>query len=95
MINVAVAGYGWWGKHIVRRLAENDKLKVRFVVEPAAERIAEIRAAGCSRIADYNVALADPAIDAVILATPNTMHVRQVEAAAAAGKPPLRKKLSP
>ncbi len=86
MINVAVAGYGWWGKHIVRRLAGNDKLNVRFVVEPAAERIAEIRAAGCSRIADYNVALADPAIDAVILATPNTMHVRQVEAAAAAGK---------
>ena len=75
MINVAVAGYGWWGKHIVRRLAGNDKLNVLFVVEPAADRVAEIRAAGCSRIADYDVALADPAVDAVILATPNTMPI--------------------
>jgi predicted dehydrogenase len=86
MINVAVAGYGWWGKHIVRRLAGNDKLNVLFVVEPAADRAAEIRAAGCRDIADYDAALSDPAVDAVILATPNAMHVRQVKAAAAAGK---------
>ncbi len=86
MINVAVAGYGWWGKHIVRRLAGNDKLNVLYVVEPAAERVAEIKAAGHSRIADYDGALSDPAVDAIILATPNAMHVRQVKAAAAAGK---------
>lgn len=86
MINVAVAGYGWWGKHIVRRLAGNDRLNVLYVVEPVANRAAEIHAAGHSRIADYDAALFDPAIDAVILATPNAMHVRQVVAAAAAGK---------
>jgi predicted dehydrogenase len=86
MINVAVAGYGWWGKHIVRRLAGNDKLDVLYVVEPAADRAKEIRAAGYKGIADYDAALSDPAIDAVILTTPNRMHVRQVKAAAAAGK---------
>jgi len=52
MINVAVAGYGWWGKHIVRRLAGNDRLKVRFVAEPDAGQNAEIEAAGCRRIAE-------------------------------------------
>jgi predicted dehydrogenase len=86
MINVAVAGFGWWGKHIVRRLAGNDKLKVLFVIEPAVDRVSEIRAAGLNSIADYDAALSDPAIDAVILTTPNRMHVQQVKAAAAAGK---------
>ena len=86
MINVAVVGYGWWGKHIVRRLAGNDKLNVLFVVELAADRVAEIHAAGHGRIADYDAALSDPAVDAVILTTPNRMHVRQVVAAASAGK---------
>jgi len=86
MINAAVAGYGWWGKHIVRRLAGNEKLKVVLVVEPDAGRVEEIGAAGCDRVADFDAALRDPALDAVILATPNPMHVRQVKAAAAAGK---------
>jgi len=86
MIDVAVAGFGWWGKHIVRRLAANDRLSVLYVVEPAPDRAAEIKAAGHKRIADYAAALSDPALDAVILATPNALHVRQVNAAAAAGK---------
>jgi len=86
MINVAVAGYGWWGKHVVRRLAGNAKINVLYVVEPAADRIAEIEAAGCKGIEEYDAALSDPAVDAVILTTPNSMHVRQVKAAAAAGK---------
>jgi len=86
MINVAVAGYGWWGKHVVRRLAGNGKITVLFVVEPAADRIAEIQAAGYNSLEDYDAALSDPALDAVILTTPNRMHVRQVKAAAGAGK---------
>ncbi len=37
-------------------------------------------------LANYEAALADPAIDAVVLATPHTQHTDQIIAAAAAGK---------
>ena len=33
-MNVAVVGYGWWGKTIVRTLAGSAAVKVAMVVEP-------------------------------------------------------------
>ena len=35
---------------------------------------------------DFSTILSDPAIDAVVLATPHSQHAEQIEAAAAAGK---------
>ena len=43
MINVAVAGFGWWGQHIVSRLQSNEKIVARAVVEPNAQQHAAIR----------------------------------------------------
>ncbi|HMB47299.1 MAG TPA: Gfo/Idh/MocA family oxidoreductase [Afifellaceae bacterium] len=86
MINVAVAGFGWWGQHMVRRLKSNSTVSVRLVVDPADERRAMIEEQGLRSEADLNAALADQQIDAVILTTPNTLHESQVIAAAAAGK---------
>jgi predicted dehydrogenase len=86
MINVAIAGFGWWGQHMVRRLESNPVIHVRLVVDPADDRREQVRELGLRAVADFDAALADPSIDAVILTTPNLMHESQVVAAAAAGK---------
>jgi predicted dehydrogenase len=88
MINAAVVGLGWWGKTLVESGEHSDV--IRFVagatrtVSPETEAFAkekELRLAP-----SYEALLADPAIDAVVLATPHSMHADQVAAAAAAGK---------
>ena len=88
MINAAVVGLGWWGKTLVESGEHSDV--IRFVagatrtVSPETETFTkekELRLAP-----SYEALLADPAIDAVVLATPHSMHAEQVAAAAAAGK---------
>jgi predicted dehydrogenase len=88
MLNAAVIGLGWWGKELVRSV-QNTSEFIRFsravTLEPgpAREFAAEM---GLVLGTSYEDVLADPKIDAVVLATPHTPHRRQVEAAAAAGK---------
>lgn len=86
MIKVAIAGFGWWGQLMLRRLAGHPGISIALVVEPDAERQALIRDRGATAVADLDAALGDPTIDAVILTTPNRLHEAQVAAAAAAGK---------
>jgi predicted dehydrogenase len=87
MLNAAIIGLGWWGKKLVQA-AEGSKL-IRFTrgvtLEPELVRefaVEKRLAIGSS----YDEVLADPTIDAVVLATPHTRHRAMVEAAAAAGK---------
>jgi predicted dehydrogenase len=88
MLNAAIIGLGWWGKELVRSVQGTSPL-IRFsrgvTLEPelAADFASEMKLTlGTS----YDDVLADPAIDAVVLATPHTRHRAQVEAAAARGK---------
>jgi predicted dehydrogenase len=88
MINAAVVGLGWWGKTLVESGENSDA--IRFVagatrtVSPEAEAFVEDK--GLRLAPSYEALLADPAIDAVVLATPHSMHAAQVIAAAAAKK---------
>ncbi len=86
MIRCAVAGFGWWGQHVSSRLGRSAALQLAYVIEPSAARRQEAQAKGLPTVADFAEALSDPAVDAVILTTPNTLHEEQVRAAAAAGK---------
>jgi predicted dehydrogenase len=88
MINAAIVGLGWWGKTLVES-GENSNA-IRFIagatrtVSPEAEAFVKDKRL---RLApSYEALLADPAIDAVVLATPHSMHAAQVIAAAAAKK---------
>ncbi|WP_169054059.1 Gfo/Idh/MocA family oxidoreductase [Nitratireductor sp. XY-223] len=85
-VNIAIAGYGWWGQHMVRRLSENPNIRPVLVIDPAEDRRKLAGEHGVRTTADLDAALADPEITAVVLTTPNTMHEAQVVAAAAAGK---------
>jgi predicted dehydrogenase len=89
MINAAIVGLGWWGKTIVESVQGTSDV-VRFVagttrtVSPELTAFAETQR---FTLADsYEAVLADPAIDAVVLATPHSLHALQVLAAAKAGK---------
>jgi predicted dehydrogenase len=88
MINAAIVGLGWWGKTLVESGEHSDV--IRFVagatrtVSPEIEAFAREKQL---RLApSYEALLADAAIDAVVLATPHSMHAGQVIAAAVAGK---------
>ncbi len=87
MLNVAVVGMGWWGKIIVPLIKTSAKLSVTTVVEVNAPAIADFaQAQGVKVVTDFNAVLRDPTIQAVVLATPHTLHTDQIVAAANAGK---------
>lgn len=88
MIKAAVVGLGWWGKTLVE--SSEGSGDIRFVagttrtVTPEVEAFA--KAKGFKLAASYEALLSDPGVDAVVLATPHSMHAVQVIAAAVAGK---------
>ena len=86
MINAVVAGLGWWGRHVVRRLANSEHLKIVKAVETNPARVPLAAEHDLQFVGDLAEALGDPAIDAVILCTPHALHSGQVLACAAAGK---------
>jgi predicted dehydrogenase len=86
MLNVALVGFGWWGQHIARRLAAHPDFELLMVVEPALPMHGEIQKLGLKPVASYDDALNDPAVQAVILTSPNDLHDIQIKQAVAAGK---------
>ncbi|NJO38150.1 MAG: hypothetical protein HC871_11745 [Rhizobiales bacterium] len=51
-----IAGFGWWGQHIARRLIDHADIVVIGIAEPDAARQGEIAAAGLERFESLNVA---------------------------------------
>lgn len=84
MLNAAVIGLGWWGRTIVGLLGGSRKLQVVHAADIDAEAGAWAREHGLRFSADLDGALADPAVQAVILATPHSLHSRQIARAAGA-----------
>ncbi len=85
-LRIAIAGFGWWGRHIAKRLSDHPRFAVTAVIEPALTVHAEIHAQGPEPLADLDAALERSDVDAVVLTTPNLVHEEQVIACARAGK---------
>ena len=88
MIRAAIIGMGTWGQNLVDSVQGKSE-HIRFVAgatrTPA--KAAEFAAKhGIRMLESYEHVLADPAIDAVVLATPHSQHTEQIVAAAKAGK---------
>ncbi len=86
MIRAAVAGLGWWGQHMVRRLKGSEHLNIVTAVETNPQRAGFAAEHGLAFVGDLADVLGDPDIDAVILCTPHALHTGQVLACAAAKK---------
>lgn len=86
MIRAAIAGLGWWGQHVVRRLKGSEHLNIVTAVETNPQRAGFAAEHGLAFVGDLADVLGDPDIDAVILCTPHALHTGQVLACAAAKK---------
>lgn len=93
MLNAAIVGLGRWGRRLVESVQDGGTPRgghIRFVhgvTRTPATAAAFAEREGLTLSDDYPAALADPAIGAVVLATPHSQHAAQVAAAADAGKP--------
>ncbi|MDB5658187.1 MAG: gfo/Idh/MocA family oxidoreductase [Cypionkella sp.] len=87
-VGIALIGMGWWGKKMLAVLAgAPGDIRVVRAVEPNVESVRDLCAEkGIPLSAAYADALRDPAVEAVVLATPHSLHGAQIEAAVAAGK---------
>jgi predicted dehydrogenase len=95
-IGVGVIGFGWMGQAHSRSMLRIPTLFPEREVDPelvvcgdsVPDRAAEaVRSFGFARgTADWRAVVEDPAVDVVMIAAPNMLHVELVEAAAAAGK---------
>jgi hypothetical protein len=87
MINAAIAGLGWWGQNLVNSVKGSEA--IRFSVANTrthATAASFCEAAGMRWTDSLDDILADPSVQAVVFATPHTLHADQVVRAAAAGK---------
>ncbi len=88
MIDAAIVGLGRWGRLLIDSLDGGSEVLrfVRAVARTPAAAADYAAAKGLALGDDYRAALDDPAVQAVVLATPHSLHVPQIVAAAEAGK---------
>ncbi|UUT34481.1 Gfo/Idh/MocA family protein [Microbacterium elymi] len=87
-LNVAVVGAGYWGPNLARNFAASSEWDLAVICDLDIERAQQVsdRVGGVPVSASLDEVLADPAIDAVAIATPARTHHSVVMAALAAGK---------
>ena len=81
-----MVGLGWWGQKVLDELAESTRVRPVLAVAPEPAGRARAEARGLPTTAGLQEALADPAVDAVVLCSPHRFHSGQIVAAAEAGK---------
>ena len=88
MINAAIVGLGRWGQNLVNSIqGKSDKIRVVAGATRTVAKAADYaKQQGFPLHDSYQKVLADPKIDAIIVATPHTQRVEIITAAAQAGK---------
>lgn len=88
MMNAAIFGIGRWGQTLVKSVqGKSDVLRFTTGIARSPDKYRDFaKEAGLTLSDDYAAVLADPAIEAIALATPHTLHAEHVSQAAAAGK---------
>ena len=87
-IGTMVVGYGYWGPNLVRNVVERPELRLVGLCERDDARIESFhrRHPGVWFERDLDMALADPRVEAVAIATPPRTHYDLVRSALEAGK---------
>ena len=81
-------GCGYWGPNLLRNFSTVSGCRVRYVVDPSAARRAFVQTnfPHVEAIASYESVLDDPAVNAVVIATPAETHFHLAKKALGAGK---------
>src|SRR3954452_24392980 len=96
MIRAAIVGLGRWGRTLVGAV-QGQSTAIRFTAGHTRTRSKTEQFCAEHGIAlrdSLDEVLADPAVDAVVFASPHSEHGPQVERAATAGKPVFMEKPS-
>ena len=74
--SIAVVGLGYWGPNLVRVLFERNDVQVRWMCDQDPSRTERLsrRYPGVNTTHSIDDVLADPLVDAVVLATPVNTH---------------------
>ena len=88
MINAALIGMGWWGKNIAQSIQHKSQLiNFKLGVTKEINETQDFAKKMSMQLSDsFEFALAQDDIQAVVLATPHSLHAEQIIAAANAGK---------
>ncbi len=88
MIDAAIVGLGWWGRvHVKSVQGKSDRIRYLTGVTKEPDEVRDLAAEYKFELTtEYADVIEDPAIRAVVLATPHSMHTGQILAAAEAGK---------
>jgi predicted dehydrogenase len=87
-VGIAVVGLGYWGPNLLRVLGDNFDASVRWICDLDTERLGKYRRRypGARATTRIERVLADPSVDAVIIATPVDTHYNLAGRALEAGK---------
>jgi predicted dehydrogenase len=85
---IGLVGYGYWGPNLLRNYMELPGARVKWVCEnrPEALAKAQSRYPTLKGTAEFKEVLADPEVDAVLIATPISTHFLLAKDALLAGK---------
>ncbi|HEY3075252.1 MAG TPA: Gfo/Idh/MocA family oxidoreductase, partial [Burkholderiales bacterium] len=87
MIRAAIVGIGTWGRNLVAAVQGSELIRfVAGATRTPATAEPYCKQHGIRLMESYEELLADSEIDAVVLATPHSLHCEQIIAAAKAGK---------
>jgi predicted dehydrogenase len=87
-LRVAIIGYGYWGPNLLRNYMDMPGAWVSWVCDRRPEVLekAQMRYPAVPTTTDLDVVMADPDVDAVVIATPISTHHPIAMAALQAGK---------
>lgn len=87
-VNIAMIGAGKAATALARAIRDCPRARLARVMSPSGDSAAQLAAAFGAPVhgTDFDEAVNDPAVEAVILASPNRVHCEQTLAAARAGK---------
>lgn len=94
MIRAGMVGLGWWGKRLLEAgHPAGERIQFVHAVSPRPELRRDVAEAHGLRLSpSIAEMLRDPAVEAVVLATPHSLHAEQIVEVARAGKPILCEK---
>ncbi len=87
MLRAAIFGAGTWGQRLVDAVQGSEKFRFVKGISREPKKHGEFtQKTGIKFVSSYGRVLKDPEIDAVVLATPHSLHHKQIIQAAKAGK---------
>lgn len=88
MIGFGIVGYGYWGPNLVRNIAQAPGARVVAVSDVRSDRLGVVQKQypGIMTSTDCREVIHNPAVDAVVIATPVTTHFELAEMALRANK---------